>query len=174
MATKTRAPRFDKPCGTCGEMMHQVLERAYSCAECSSLKNDAYRRNVYPGLMRGFEAAHGEGLTGAAARARALEGIDAFRAERAAYRQREEERTAAEAQARRQRAITNQFLRQHGYHWVKYEIGSEDDWAGRGSLGGGTGEAIGYEWELLAPDGRIVTVAQAQAEIATATTTANA
>lgn len=59
----------------------------------------------------------------------------------------------------------NAILKQHGYRWKKEEIGSEDDWAGVGSLGAGIGEAVGYTWVLNAPDNREVSVSQAFREI---------
>lgn len=65
----------------------------------------------------------------------------------------------------RVRDARNAILRQNGYRWEKDEVGSEDDWAGAGSLGAGIGEVVGHRWQLVAPDGREVTVAQAFREL---------
>lgn len=72
-------------------------------------------------------------------------------------------RALKDASNRRERV--NAILFQNGYRWSKEELGSEDGWAGRGSLGAGIGEVAGYEWALNAPDGREVSVAQAFREI---------
>jgi hypothetical protein len=72
-------------------------------------------------------------------------------------------RQQKDASNRRERV--NAVLNQHGYTWSKEDVGSEDDWAGRGSLGAGIGEVAGYTWVLNAPDGREVSVAQAFREI---------
>ena len=67
--------------------------------------------------------------------------------------------------ARNRRDEINAILNQHGYRWSKSEVGSEDSWAGVGSLGAGIGETVGSEWILNAPDGRKVSIAQAFKEI---------
>lgn len=67
--------------------------------------------------------------------------------------------------ARNHRERVNAILKANGYRWSKEDVGSEDSWAGSGSLGAGTGEVAGYEWVLSAPDGREVSVAQAFREI---------
>lgn len=61
----------------------------------------------------------------------------------------------------RQRDAVNVILKQHGYRWERDEVGSEDDWAGAGSLNAGIGEAVGYRWTLYAPDGTTTTVSEA-------------
>lgn len=76
-------------------------------------------------------------------------------------RRTEGDRLRALKAASRQRDAQNAILRANGYRWERDEIGSEDDWAGAGSLGAGIGEAVGYRWTLIAPDGTEVSVAEA-------------
>lgn len=60
-------------------------------------------------------------------------------------------------EARRQRHITNTFLREHGYHWEKYENDEEDqDFFG----------APAVEWDLWSPDNHIVSVKEAMQQLA--------
>jgi len=75
-------------------------------------------------------------------------------------------RAMKDASGKRERV--NAILKANGYRWSKDEVGSEDSWAGRGSLGAGIGEVAGYEWVLNAPDGREVSVTQAFREIGVA------
>lgn len=80
-------------------------------------------------------------------------------------------RTAGDAirerKAKRQhREAQNAILRKNGYRWEKVKEGTEDSWAGAGSLGAGIGESTGrHNWQLVAPDGNVVTVAQAMSAI---------
>lgn len=82
-------------------------------------------------------------------------------AKAAAYRKDE----AAREQIKRERQQRNAHLKAHGYTWHRYEAGTEDSWAGRGSLGGGVGEFSHYEFEMVAPDGTVVSEKQALDEI---------
>lgn len=74
-------------------------------------------------------------------------------------------RIRAMKDASNKRERVNAILKQYGYRWSKEDVGSEDSWAGRGSLGAGIGEVAGHEWVLNAPDGREVSIAQAFREI---------
>lgn len=69
--------------------------------------------------------------------------------------------------ASRIREAQNAILKQHGYRWEKDEIGSEDDWAGSGSLGAGIGEVVGHRWTLIDPEGKIVDLHEAFRRIGT-------
>lgn len=62
------------------------------------------------------------------------------------------ERKERDQEARRQRAITRNILRIHGYTFTRFETANDDD-------------ETEVSYTLYAPDGRIVTVAQALAEI---------
>lgn len=66
--------------------------------------------------------------------------------------------------ASRQRDAINAVLKQHGYRWEKDEYGTEDEFL-PGSYGAGIGEYAGFRWQLVAPDGRNVTIQQAFREI---------
>lgn len=87
------------------------------------------------------------------------------KAEATAKRLREDKaREDARQQARANRYTQNLILRKHGYTWHKVAVGTEDDVLPNSYMAG-VGELSHYRWELSAPDGRIVTVAQAMAEI---------
>jgi hypothetical protein len=67
------------------------------------------------------------------------------------------ERKFAARDAHRERAVTNQFFREHGYRWQKFEHDEEDiDLLGLPEV----------EWTLYSPDGRAVSTQEAMREIA--------
>jgi len=67
------------------------------------------------------------------------------------------EQAAAAAEAGEARARRNALLKAHGYSWRKYQdIGGPSD----------DGDSAAMIWQLFAPDGSPVTVAQALAAIA--------
>lgn len=86
-----------------------------------------------------------------------------------ARRQAQEEVAAQMQQRRRQDATDNNLLKQHGYTWRKYAVGTEDD-SLPGSYYAGVGEFSHHEWELCAPDGRPISKKDALNEIANGVT----
>ncbi len=86
----------------------------------------------------------------------------------AEHRSQRDARIEAERKAeelRRERQRRNELFKANGYTWQKFAVGTDDEWAGRGSYYGGVGEFSHYEYELHSPDGRIVSEQQALDEI---------
>lgn len=86
--------------------------------------------------------------------------------ERARQRAEEERERKLQAKYRRnEREYVNGILREHGYRWQRYAVGTDDEWSGNGSYYGGVGEFSHWSYTLVAPDGREVTVHQALQEL---------
>src|SRR5205085_690023 len=95
MAGKARAPRFDRACEMCGDVMYQVVGRKTTCSACVSVKNDAYKADAYGAALEAMAAAHADGLVGQAVRAAGTAAIVAYQQMRqtAALVRYEQERT---------------------------------------------------------------------------------
>lgn len=144
--------------------------RAKNHPALDSLLKDAYKRGVYGETMDALKAVRAAGGYETAEQYLArvndiLAGkVSERRARQEAQLRAEQEAEKARKEAKRQREAQNAFLRQHGYTWHKYAVGSEED-TFPGGYAAGIGEFDHYEWYLESPDGREVTVEQALDEI---------
>lgn len=71
------------------------------------------------------------------------------------------ERQRQAKEARRQRAVTNDLLRDRGYRWQNLGFKTEEE-----ADAFDINLPIGNDWQLISPDGRIVTVKEAMQELA--------
>lgn len=150
-------------CQYTGITFEAASKRQKNHPRVSALLNDAARAGTYGTAVERLAEARELGMTD-------INAIIAFAragaAEAAQQRsEREYERKVARKQAQREwseqreeRARTKAILRSHGYTWSKG--GDEEDMDFAGPNAGGEGR-----WILSAPDGRIVTVREALAEI---------
>lgn len=76
------------------------------------------------------------------------------------------ERERQQKEAKRQRYITNSFLREHGYRWVNLGFEDEEEADAFGLIGPQYEHLIGKYWQLFSPDDRAVSVQEAMQELA--------
>lgn len=152
-------------CQHCGDPVtaRRRTSNPVNCPACASLKAAAAkRRSAYPALLEAFAQGWEHGLRGAELRAQAEAAADSGVQAGIERRQREEEEREHRA---RERTEQNHTLRAYGYRWHRVDVGSEDEWAGEGSLHAGIGETVGQRWELIDPRGSETSVAAALGEI---------
>ncbi len=152
-------------CQHCGDPVtaRRRTSGAVNCPACAGLKGAASkRRGTYPALLEAFAAGWERGLRGAELRAQAEAAADDGVQTGIERHRREEEERARKA---RERAEQNRLLRAYGYRWHKADVGSEDEWAGEGSVHAGIGETVGQRWELIDPRDSETSMAAALGEI---------
>lgn len=158
-------------CQYTGVTFTAASKRAKNHPMIADLLADANRIGCYRVVLDALKQAREDGVTDinefrSRAKSAMRDDIAKRDAERDAERQAKRDADIASADARRERERINAHLRAHGYRWAREDVGSEDDWAGHGSVYSGVGEVVGTRWALYAPDGREVpTVRQALNEI---------
>lgn len=154
-----------KQCQHCGIELSNP--RAKNCDDCSRVKYDANKESVYGQVVSALNEAYANGLRGESVSGYAREAMKNAIAERNATldarRQAERDGERARREQKAKRKETNRILRAHGYTWNREDEESMDAF-GANAFGQMYGNAS-FVWELIAPDGRTVTVAQALAEI---------
>lgn len=145
-------------CEKSGLMFEARTKRTKNHPQIMALINGAYENGWYSQALETIKRGRERGFT------TIEQFVDALRkTEASAIGARSadiEERIRREQdakEARRQRHVTNDLLRDCGYRWQKYENDEEDiDLYGQPE----------YEWQLKTPDGRFVTVKEAMQELA--------
>lgn len=156
-----------KQCQHCGSKLSNP--RAKNCDDCNSIKYTANKEGVYGQAVNALNEAYANGLRGKQVSNYARAVMKTAIAERSANldaqrkAEREEERARRERKANREK--TNSILRAHGYWWNREDEESMDRF-GATAFETTYGPHVSVVWELVAPDGRTVTVEQALAEIA--------
>jgi hypothetical protein len=145
-------------CEKTGIVFEAVTRHTKSHPEIMAWLNQAYKDGWYNQALAVIKTGREDGYTTIEQFLAALQ-----EAEKQARLDRHEaikveiKREQAAKDARRERAVTNAFLRKYGYKWHKWE-GDEEDVDLYG--------APEVEWHLSSPDGRAVSVKEAMLELA--------